>query len=55
MGTLPLQFLPGRSARSLGLTGDYHRHGGVLPYVLRAITQAPGRRDGPGGPGPRPG
>jgi aconitate hydratase len=70
MGILPLQFLSGQSAGSLGLTGeetvtvrgldtsreaDYYRHGGVLPYVLRTITRAPGRRGGPGGPGPRPG
>jgi aconitase A len=80
MGILPLQFLPGQSAQSLGLTGeetitvgglastladparrqvevhadgttfparvrldtrregDYYRHGGVLPYVLRGLT-----------------
>jgi aconitate hydratase len=95
MGILPLQFLPGQSAGSLGLTGeetvavrglagavadparrqvevqagetafparvrldtsreaDYYRHGGVLPYVLRGVSQD--RRGGPGGPGPRPG
>jgi aconitate hydratase len=85
MGILPLQFLPGQSARSLGLTGeenitvrglaaavadptrrqvdvhadgttfsarvrldtareaDYYRHGGVLPYVLRAVLDPGGR------------
>jgi aconitate hydratase len=55
MGILPLQFLPGQSAQSLGLTGEetVTRHGGVLPSVLRTITQD--RRGGPGGPGPRPG
>ena len=78
MGVLPLQFAPGDSARSLGLTGeeqytihglaelhdevtveaegaggtarftarvrldtpteaDYYRHGGILPYALRAL------------------
>jgi aconitate hydratase len=82
MGILPLQFLPGESADTLGLTGeevltvtgiaavldetgnrlvavtaddrsfmmlvrldtrrerDYYRHGGVLPYVLRAALPA---------------
>ncbi|MFB9662790.1 aconitate hydratase AcnA [Glycomyces mayteni] len=70
MGVLPLQFLPGESAETLGLTGfetytvtgigettatvradgrefrvtvrldtprevAYHRHGGIMPYVLR--------------------
>jgi aconitate hydratase len=69
MGVLPLQFLPGENAETLGLTGleeysirlsaleasveaneksfqvvvrldtpreaDYHRHGGIMPYVLR--------------------
>jgi aconitate hydratase len=97
MGILPLQFLPGQSAQSLGLTGeetvtvrglaavmadptrrqvevhadetafrarvrldtgreaDYYRHGGVLPYVLRTVTRAPGHRDGHGGPAPPPG
>jgi aconitate hydratase len=82
MGILPLQFLPGDSAESLGLTGeesfeipnpgdqtgheieltattengnqrqfsvkvridtpnevDYFKHGGILPYVLRKMTQ----------------
>ena len=34
---------------------DHYRHGGVLPYVLRTVTRAPGRRDGPGGLGPPPG
>jgi hypothetical protein len=33
----------------------YYRHGGVLPHVLRTVTRAPGRRDGPGRPGPPPG
>jgi aconitate hydratase len=57
MGILPLQFLPGQSAGSLGLTGEetVTRHGGVLPYVLRTITRAQGHRGDPGGPGPRPG
>ncbi|WP_027930205.1 aconitate hydratase AcnA [Amycolatopsis thermoflava] len=81
MGVLPLQFLPGQSAESLGLTGherftvrglagyprtatveadgvtfevvvrldtererDYHRHGGILPYVLRSLLTT---EDGP--------
>jgi aconitate hydratase len=85
MGVLPLQFLGGESADSLGLTGeetitirglasaiaqpapryvevhadgtafeviarldtareaDYYRHGGVLPYVLRSLTNTPTR------------
>jgi len=82
MGVLPLEFLPGQSAGTLGLTGeetisirgiatvvddqsqryveveadalrfrmlvrldtrrdaDYYRHGGVLPYVFRAVQSA---------------
>jgi aconitase A len=85
MGVLPLEFLPGATAESLGLTGretydvtgiadgltpgkrvtvtataddgtcrkfqaiarvdtpddvEYHRHGGLLPYVLRGMLQA---------------
>src|SRR5207237_7946662 len=85
MGALPLEFLPGVTAASLGLTGretydvtgiadgltpgkrvgvvatgkdgtrrefqtiarvdtpddvEYHRHGGLLPYVLRGMLQA---------------
>jgi aconitate hydratase len=69
MGILPLQFRPGDSAESLGLTGaeayhlhgsevtadgvtfpvtvrldtpreaDYHRHGGIMPYVLRSLLR----------------
>ncbi|RSM68242.1 aconitate hydratase AcnA [Actinoplanes sp. ATCC 53533] len=78
MGVLPLQFLPGDTAASLGLTGEeaytitglagdgpvpanvtitadsivftatarldtareaeYHRHGGIMPYVLRSLA-----------------
>jgi aconitate hydratase len=86
MGVLPLQFPPGESADTLGLTGherftvrglagaepgsyprtvtvqadgtafqatvrldtereqDYHRHGGILPYVLRSLLD---RREHP--------
>jgi aconitate hydratase len=77
MGVLPLQYMPGENAESLGLTGreefsvtgvengeadevtvradetefqarlradtprerDYLRHGGVLPYALRALLR----------------
>ena len=44
---------PARVRLDTSREADYYRHGGVLPYVLRTVTQ--GRRGGPGGPGPRPG
>ena len=46
---------PARVRVDTGREAGYYRHGGVLPYVLRTVTRAPGRRDGPGGPGPPPG
>jgi len=43
MGILPLQFLPGQSAESLGLTGDEIYTVGTAPGQLRTLLDAPYR------------